>query len=145
MHNHLLTVRLITVFSYNFSTLMDIQYVYTRKRADFGRQCNFTDRPAELHIDIPPEPQVAEKFILRDPITRAVQHTKEMSEHEVNTERILSEVRGINHTEGGWPKDVNCNEPEQVQRFRKKIEKDELYTVTLQSLSSVRYILSYSK
>uniref|UniRef100_A0A5K3FF78 WD_REPEATS_REGION domain-containing protein n=1 Tax=Mesocestoides corti TaxID=53468 RepID=A0A5K3FF78_MESCO len=115
---------------------MDIQYVYTRKRADFGKQCNFTDRPAELHVDIPPSAELAEKYIPRNPISRSIQNACEMSEHEVNTERVLSEVRGMNHTEGGWPRDVNCNEPEQVQRYRKKIEKDELYTATLHSLAN---------
>ncbi|KAL7058970.1 hypothetical protein AAHC03_013830 [Spirometra sp. Aus1] len=60
-----------------------------------------------------------------------------MSEHEINTERLVSETRGINHTEGGWPKDVNCQEPDQVVRFRKKVEKDENYTVILQSLGAV--------
>ncbi|KAH9281265.1 Dynein intermediate chain 3, ciliary [Echinococcus granulosus] len=115
---------------------MNIRYVYTRKRADFGKQCNFSDRASEIHADIPPNPELAEKFILRNPVSRGIQHASEMSEHEVNTERVLSEVRGINHTEGGWPKDVNYNEPEQVQRYRKKIEKDELYTVTLHALAS---------
>ena len=119
---------------------MNIRYVYTRKRADFGKQCNFTDRAAEIHAEIPPDPALSEKFILRNPISRGIQHTNEMSEHEVNTERVLSEVRGINHTEGGWPKDVNYNEPEQVQRYRKKIEKDELYASTLHALANVNEI-----
>ena len=31
----------------------------------------------------------------------------------------------MSHTEGGWPKDVDCTEAEHVIRFRRKIEKDE--------------------
>ncbi|KAM7542954.1 hypothetical protein Aperf_G00000018921 [Anoplocephala perfoliata] len=115
---------------------MSLKYAYTRKRADFGRQCNFSDRAAELHTEIAPDPELAKNFILRNPVSRGIQHANEMSEHEVNTERVLSEVRGVNHTEGGWPKDVNYNEPEQVQRYRKKIEKDEQYAVILQSLAN---------
>lgn len=117
---------------------MSIKYVYTRKRANFGRQCNFSDRAAEIHAEIAPDPELVQKFCLRNPISRGIQHANEMSGHEVNTERVLSEVRGINHTEGGWPKDVNYNEPEQVQRYRKKVEKDEQYAVILQSLANVR-------
>ncbi|VDN98350.1 unnamed protein product [Rodentolepis nana] len=64
------------------------------------------------------------------------QNTNEMSEHEVNTESLSMDVRGINHTEGGWPKDVNYNEPEQVLRYRKKLEKDEQYTTILHSLAN---------
>ena len=56
---------------------------------------------------------------------------------QVNTERFETDSRGINHTEGGWPKDVNPSEVEQVIRFRKKVEKDEMYINTIQQLGSV--------
>ena len=52
----------------------------------------------------------------------------------MNTERFQTESRGINHTEGGWPKDVNAAETEQVLRYRRKVEKDETYTTQLKSL-----------
>jgi len=55
----------------------------------------------------------------------------------VNTERFETGSRGINHTEGGWPKDINPQEVEQVTRYRKKVEKDELYVNTIQQLASV--------
>ena len=45
----------------------------------------------------------------------------------MNTERFETESRGINHVEGGWPKDVNAAEVEQTIRYRKKVEKDENY------------------
>ncbi|KAK2150722.1 hypothetical protein LSH36_393g00019 [Paralvinella palmiformis] len=116
---------------------MEIVYVYTKKRADFGRQCNFSDRPAELHVDIAPDSSLAENFIERNPVDSSLQCVQEMSEHEVNTERFETDTRGINHTEGGWPKDVNPQEIEQVMRFRKKVEKDEMYVNTIMQLSSV--------
>ena len=62
---------------------MEIVYVYTKKRSEFGRQCNFSDRPAELHVDILPDPSLAENFIERDPVDTGVQNVQEMSEHEV--------------------------------------------------------------
>ena len=43
----------------------------------------------------------------------------------------------MNHTEGGWPKDINPAEIEQTMRFRKKIEKDEQYINTIQNLGEV--------
>ena len=33
---------------------------------------------------------------------------------QVNTERFETESKGINHIEGGWPKDVDPSEVEQV-------------------------------
>ena len=44
----------------------------------------------------------------------------------------------MNHTEGGWPKDVNPAEVEQTIRYRKKVEKDEAYLATIMKLGSVR-------
>ena len=35
---------------------------------------------------------------------------------QVNTERFETDSHGVNHTEGGWPKDVNAAEIEQVHR-----------------------------
>ncbi|TRY65031.1 hypothetical protein DNTS_015571, partial [Danionella cerebrum] len=100
---------------------MEIVYVYTKKRSEFGRQCNFSDRPAELHVDILPDPSLAPNFTVRDPCNVTVQCAKEMSEHEVNTESFESESRGINHVEGGWPKDLNPDDMEATIRYRKKL------------------------
>ncbi|XP_028675444.2 dynein axonemal intermediate chain 2-like [Erpetoichthys calabaricus] len=116
---------------------MEIVYVYTKKRSEFGRQCNFSDRPAELHVDILPDPTLAGNFIERNPCDTPIQCVQEMSEHEVNTERFATETRGINHVEGGWPKDVNPQEMEQTMRYRKKVEKDENYVNTLLQLGSL--------
>ena len=65
---------------------MEIVYVYTKKRSEFGRQCNFSDRPAELHCDIVPDASLAANFVVRCPIDRGLQCTQEMSEHQVRTE-----------------------------------------------------------
>ena len=49
----------------------------------------------------------------------------------------------MNHTEGGWPKDINPAEVEQTIRYRKKVEKDEAYIGTIMKLGSVsqQYVL----
>ncbi|XP_078257962.1 dynein axonemal intermediate chain 2 [Rhinoraja longicauda] len=117
--------------------MMEIVYVYTKIRSEFGRQCNFSDRPAELHVDIIPDPALADHFIEKNPVDVTVQFSKDMSEHEVNTEHISTEIRGINHLEGGWPKDINPNDLEHTMRFRKKVEKDENYIFTLMQLGSL--------
>ena len=116
---------------------MEIVYVYTKKRSEFGRQCHFTDRPAELHVNIMPDESLNDMYIARNPIDVGVQVSKDFSEHEVNTVRFETENRSINHVEGGWPKDVNANESEQTIRYRKKVEKDESYMSTLVNLGSV--------
>ncbi|NXG69350.1 DNAI2 protein, partial [Baryphthengus martii] len=116
---------------------MEIVYVYTRKRSEFGRPCSFSDLPAKVTVDIPPEPSLASGFVLRNPVNSSVQHTSDMSEHEVNTERAEVESRGVNHVEGGWPKDINPQELEQTIRYRKKVEKDENYINTIVHLGTL--------
>ncbi|CAM9437147.1 unnamed protein product [Lampetra fluviatilis] len=116
---------------------MEIVYVYTKKRNEFGRQCNFSDRPAELHVDILPDPSLAADYIPRNPCDIGVQCVQEMSEHEVNTERFDTENKGVNHVEGGWPKDVNPQEAEQTIRYRKKVEKDENYVNIITHLGTM--------
>nr|XP_025046201.1 dynein intermediate chain 2, axonemal [Pelodiscus sinensis] len=116
---------------------MEIVYVYVKKRSEFGRQCNFSDRPVEINVDIHPDPSQATNFIERNPIDTGIQCASDMSEHEVNTERFEMENEGVNHLEGGWPKDVNPLEMEQTIRFRKKVEKDENYINTIMQLGSL--------
>ncbi|TDG95893.1 hypothetical protein EPR50_G00244200 [Perca flavescens] len=116
---------------------MEIVHVYTRLRGDFGRQCLFSDRPAELLVDVPPEPRLAAGFLQRNPRDQGLQACRDMSEHQVNTERFESDSCGINHVEGGWPKDINPQEMEQTIRYRKKVEKDESYVNSLLALGGL--------
>ena len=61
--------------------------------------------------------------------------------------------QGMNHFEGGWPKDINPQENDQTMRFRKKIEKDDNYINTVLGLCTVMmryfirrpYILQHSR
>lgn len=57
-----------------------------------------------------------------------------MSETEVNTERVVVKNTSMRHTEGGWPKDVDFTEQSDVNRFRKKAEKDEEYQNAMKEL-----------
>ena len=63
---------------------MEIVFVYTKKRSEFGRQCNFSDRQAELHVDIPPDEKLLHDYIEKNPCDTGIQCVQEMSEHEVS-------------------------------------------------------------
>jgi len=88
-------------------------------------------------VDVSPDSMLTAEFIERNPCDTPSHCAPEMSEHEVNTERFETESRGINHAEGGWPKDVNYTEVEQTIRFRKKVEKEESYVNALSALGGV--------
>lgn len=59
-----------------------------------------------------------------------------------NTVCAQYDQHSMNHAEGGWPKDINPADIEQTMRYRKKIEKDELYINTVLQLSHVRCLES---
>ncbi|XP_055692892.1 dynein intermediate chain 3, ciliary-like [Lutzomyia longipalpis] len=113
---------------------MDIQYVYQKERRDFGKQCFFSDKN-ELIFSEGPNRALFKEYILRNPTDRETQKSRQMSASEANTERAVYEHRGVNHTEGGWPKDVSLADPEQTVRYKRKIEKDESYIVQVMSLT----------
>lgn len=115
---------------------MEIVHVYTKLRGEFGRPCLFSDRSVNLTLDLRPDPGLAAQFIVKTPRDQATQARCDMSEHQVNTERFKTESSGLNHTEGGWPKDVDPSEVEQTIRFRKKVEKDEGYINSIPQLGS---------
>jgi dynein intermediate chain 2 len=58
---------------------------------------------------------------------------------QLNTIRVQYDQHGMNHTEGGWPREINPADEEQTVRFKKKIEKDEMYIHTVLQLTHVRH------
>ncbi|CAG5025617.1 unnamed protein product [Parnassius apollo] len=105
----------------------EITYEYTKRRREFGKQTLFEDHGPEMCVSIPCNPNYYKNYILRNPVHVAIQNTSTMSEHWVNSVRAEYTNSGINHIEGGWPKDINMNDPEATQRYRRKIEKDDAY------------------
>lgn len=116
------------------SNNMETQYLYHKQRREFGQQYSFSDK-SELLFSEAADRSILKNFIPRDPITRATQYGIEMGANEINTERATYESHGILHTEGGWPKDISIQDPEQTTRYRRKIEKDELFINQVMSLT----------
>eukprot|EP00055_Hartaetosiga_balthica_P003167 m.6732 g.6732 ORF g.6732 m.6732 type:complete len:576 (-) comp2646_c0_seq1:129-1856(-) len=114
---------------------MEIVHVYQKKRREFGKQCVFSDRKAKDMVDIQPDENMKKDYIFKNPCEVAIQCAKEFSEHEVNTETKEYADSGMNHSEGGWPKDVDHNEVEQVLRYRKKAEKDDKFAPAILALA----------
>lgn len=118
---------------------METNYVYTKFRSEFGKQCVFTDKGPELIDNYPSTNKYLREFIYRNPIDRATQCSAIQSEHEVNTMRAKYTNNNMNHTEGGWPKDINIHDEDAPKRYRRKIEKDENYVLTVLQLCKVSF------
>ncbi|XP_022829905.1 dynein intermediate chain 3, ciliary isoform X2 [Spodoptera litura] len=106
---------------------VELVYEYKKRRKEFGRQTLFEDHGPEMIVSIPNNPAQYPDYILRNPVHCAIQNTGTMSEHWVNSVRAEYTSSGVSHVEGGWPKDINMNDPEATQRYRRKIEKDDAY------------------
>uniref|UniRef100_A0A3P9DJY5 Uncharacterized protein n=1 Tax=Maylandia zebra TaxID=106582 RepID=A0A3P9DJY5_9CICH len=100
---------------------MENTYTYSKHCCEFGRQCQFSDSPAELLVDIHPDPSLALNFSQKSHRDLATQTGVEMSEHEVNTKLHKTRSCGVNQ--------------KQTSLFRNKVEKDESYINSVLQLS----------
>ncbi|XP_047042151.1 dynein intermediate chain 3, ciliary-like [Helicoverpa zea] len=114
---------------------MDLTYAYSKLRSQFGRQIMFCEQRTDMCDSISVNPSEHKHYILRNPVHTITQHTPNFSQCEINTIRADYSNSGANHAEGGWPKDVNVNDPEATQRYRRKIEKDDAYIHCIMALS----------
>jgi hypothetical protein len=63
--------------------IMDPQYVYTKKRSEFGRQCFFADESPKLMENIVPNKQLHNDYLFKNPVNRSTQCSNILAEHEV--------------------------------------------------------------
>lgn len=113
--------------------------MYTKVRSEFGKHCQFKDEPATIIHQVQPDEKMNfdDIYVTKNPSIVELDTTPDMSEHEANTERLVMKTTSIRHLEGGWPKDVDCSEPSDTQRFRKKAEKDDEYKASVKSLCPI--------
>lgn len=117
--------------------MTDLQYIYQKERKEFGKQCLFSDKKF-LMVSLPSNHDEFNDYILRNPVSEGTQLSRQFALSEVNTMSTTTESRGILHTEGGWPKDVNYLDSEQTLRYRRKLEKDETYISQVPRMGEVR-------
>lgn len=61
---------------------MNVNYTYTKKRQQFGKQCNFSNYQ-KVEADIKPHSEYINNYIRVDPSTQGTQCSKIYSLHEV--------------------------------------------------------------
>ncbi|CAH0723392.1 unnamed protein product, partial [Brenthis ino] len=115
--------------SYSKST-----YEYTKLRKSFGRQPLFQSVPAHIIDSINPDYALQQEYMLRNPVHRETQATLPLSENDSNTKPIITNEQGINHTEGGWPRDVHLYNEDHLARHRRRVQHEENYVQSVLSL-----------
>ena len=63
---------------------MELTYVYTKKRMEFGKQCFFVDDGPRLLEDIKPNKKDMEDYIYKNPVCKETQCASIQAEHEVS-------------------------------------------------------------
>lgn len=111
----------------------------TNKKAREGTWTMFQDRSqiGETMEEIfPDEGYRSETFITRKTCTGKVQCGPTTSNALTNTPRFVQQAGFMLHNEGGWPDNVDCTDPEQTARFRKRVEKEEEYVHAIKNMSA---------
>ncbi|XP_016980010.1 dynein intermediate chain 3, ciliary [Drosophila rhopaloa] len=110
------------------------QFILSRERRRFGRQCLFTDRN-EMILSVQPSGRLRLKYILRNPINERTQLSEQYAVSSALTHNVTLDSHGLNHFEGGWNiKEVNVADEESTMRYRKKVERDDTWGVEVNQL-----------
>ncbi|XP_076234028.1 dynein axonemal intermediate chain 2 [Calliopsis andreniformis] len=104
---------------------MEVNKVYVKTRAEFGKQCIFDLYGPMMDLEIMPDPTQMNDYLLRSYCHVGVQYAKQLALHEAQTIGTTSRNSGMYHFEGGWPREINPRDEETTLRFRRRIEKDD--------------------
>ncbi|OXA56887.1 Dynein intermediate chain 3, ciliary [Folsomia candida] len=100
-------------------------------RKEFGRQERCLQDHFRIHANVKPLQKYRKLVVKKTVVDRDVQAAPGVCVNEMNTIRAeYAEFSGL-HEEGGWPKDINMNDPEMIQRHRKKLEKEDAFTIAV--------------
>lgn len=112
----------------------EYEYIYMKKRKDFGRYCNFDDvEPKVSGVD--QDNTRGDLYVEQTILSVTLDNIPQFSEHAVNTARVQTKSRVMLHVEGGWPKEVDYSEAQDTLKWRKRLEKDPAFVATVKQLT----------
>jgi dynein intermediate chain 2 len=115
-----------------------MEVVVNEIRRHFGRDTSyFSETPVTELEYVSGDPEPPTDLIELNPSTIELDTRCQLSAHSVNTSVVKTKTLSLQHREGGWPKDIDPTEKQDVGRFRKKAEKDDDYKATVKSLGPV--------
>jgi dynein intermediate chain 2 len=115
----------------------EYEYIYIKKRKDFGRHCHFESIDAQLLGVIDPHPEAGDMYIEQTILNVVLDNIPQLSEHSVNTARVQTQNQTMMHTEGGWPKEIDATEAQDTLKWRKRLEKDPMYVKAVRELTTL--------
>ena len=94
---------------------------FSKKVKRTGLPIEFGDRKAQIDAQVRFKPKVAEDFLILNPQHKKIQNSQIFNESSSQTPIIALKEHGMNHVEGGWPKEMDLSEASQVNRYAVKI------------------------
>jgi dynein intermediate chain 2 len=89
------------------------EFTYPKKRKEFGRYGQFDDTDTKIVGSVQPDQSQNDQYVRRDPNRMVLTNIEKMSQHGVNTDIVPTGNKGMKHTEGGWPSEIDPTEPDQ--------------------------------
>jgi len=114
--------------------MQEYEYIYMKKRKDFGRYCNFEDVEPKVLGQVDNNPLAGDMYIEQTILNLVLDNIPQMSEAAVNTARVQTKSVAMIHEEGGWPKDIDHTEAQDTMKWRKRLEKDPAFTNVVKQL-----------
>lgn len=90
---------------------------FSKKVKRTGLPIDFGDRKAQIDAQVRFKPNVAKDFLILNPQQKRIQNSQIFNESSSQTPIIAFKEHGMNHVEGGWPKEMDLNEASQVNRY----------------------------
>jgi len=115
--------------------MQEYEYIYMKKRKDFGRYCNFEDVEPKVLGQIDNNPVCSDMYIEQTILSLVLDNIPSFSEASVNTARVQTRSHAMMHAEGGWPKDIDPTEAQDTVKYRKRLEKDPTFTASVKHLT----------
>ena len=85
----------------------EIKMTFTKKSKKINLPVLFNDEETEINVALESEPTNWETFVKKAPLHKDTQECPVMSRNDCNSEMIKFCEKGLNHLEGGWPKEVD--------------------------------------
>lgn len=90
----------------------------SKRRCTINRPTCFSDQAGTMMEEVMPARELSKQYITSVTMSREVQAVMPQGKAEVNTARTSTTSTGMEHTEGGWPREVDHKDTDQASRYR---------------------------
>lgn len=112
----------------------DVFFPYAITPAKVGRPTNFVFEEPDTLVENQPNPYLKAQYAIADPYETEINNCPQMTESSTNTEQVDVATKGQLHIDGGWPTSVDVNEPEERNKYARRLCRDERHVEVLKVL-----------